>query len=553
MRKVLFFLGGLALFGGQSAYAQTTGGAGPFAAGQAGSNGFQINGLNALSFSTSAISRTIKIGPYAGASLVPTDQFVTAIGDAALESMIAPTSETVAIGDGAGIALTTGGGIVAVGVATCASQVTGGGTCIGNDAGRDMYEPSGNSPVLLGPGAYGDGAGGGGNIVIGTNAMYGAASTITFSGAAATLGDVKHFTVSSSNSCNGTTIVKNCTTGAPQVVNYTVVAGDVASQSTLATNVAAALSTALQGAQVINYTLGDGVQMSLHSQINMVFSVADGTYHPTVIKGHYPSNWLLSIAYTCTGTCGDTVTIAGPSAPSNNVITGDSALGYFGAGTTSNLVLYGDYILSLKAVGSANVAAVGNNIGLACQATCNNSAVFGNFALQQATQFSQSVVFGNYGGYGVTTGLYEFIVGDQTTAGSACITTGNNDSEVGNGACVVSPTASNQLSMFNIIYGAGNSGTGATLSAGCIGFYTTACTGASVLVATDLLTGNATALGLAATAGYFGFPTAAGITTGVPTFAGTGSANCVVDTTNGYLNCYYGAAWHKIAFAAGAG
>ena len=414
-----------------------------------------------------------------------------------------------------------------------------------------MYETSGNPPVLLGPGAYIDGAGGGGNIVVGVNSMYGAASTITFSGAAATLGDVKHFTFSSSNSCNGTTIVKNCTTGAPQTVNYTVVAGDVASQSTLASNVATALQTAL--ANAINYTLGDGVQMNTHSLINMSLSVADPTYHPTVIRGHYPANWLLSIAYTCTGTCADTVTTAGPSAPSNNVITGDAVLGYFGAGTTSNLVLYGDNILGLKAVGPSVIAAVGNNIGLACQTTCNYSALFGNGVLQQATQISQSAIFGNSAGYGITTGLYNSIFGDQTTAGQNCITTGNSNLEIGNGACVPTATASNQLSFINAIYGAGNSGTGATLSTGCLGFYTTACTGASVLVATDLLTGNATALGLAATAGYFGFPTAAGITTGVPTFAGTGSANCVVDTTNGYLNCYYGAAWHKIAFAAGAG
>jgi hypothetical protein len=58
-----------------------------------------------------------------------------------------------------------------------------------------------------------------------------------------------------------------------------------------------------------------------------------------------------------------------------------------------------------------------------------------------------------------------------------------------------------------------------------------------------------TGLSLSATAGFVQLPFTAGIPTGAP----SGNTNCAVDTTNGYLNCYYGAAWHKIAFAAGAG
>lgn len=57
-----------------------------------------------------------------------------------------------------------------------------------------------------------------------------------------------------------------------------------------------------------------------------------------------------------------------------------------------------------------------------------------------------------------------------------------------------------------------------------------------------------TGLSLTATAGFVALPFTAGIPTGAPTL----NTNCAIDTTNGYLNCYYGAAWHSIAFASGA-
>ncbi len=45
---------------------------------------------------------------------------------------------------------------------------------------------------------------------------------------------------------------------------------------------------------------------------------------------------------------------------------------------------------------------------------------------------------------------------------------------------------------------------------------------------------------------------AGGIPTGTPANAALGPA-CVVNTVTGYLDCYWGAAWHKIAFSTGAG
>jgi hypothetical protein len=52
-----------------------------------------------------------------------------------------------------------------------------------------------------------------------------------------------------------------------------------------------------------------------------------------------------------------------------------------------------------------------------------------------------------------------------------------------------------------------------------------------------------------ATDGFVGLPYTAGVPTGAP----SGNTNCEIDVTNGYLNCYYSSAWHKIAFSSGAG
>jgi hypothetical protein len=56
-------------------------------------------------------------------------------------------------------------------------------------------------------------------------------------------------------------------------------------------------------------------------------------------------------------------------------------------------------------------------------------------------------------------------------------------------------------------------------------------------------------LSLSATNGFVALPFTAGVPTGAPTL----NTACAIDTTNGYLNCYYGGAWHKVAFSSGAG
>ena len=447
-----------------------------------GTAGYQLGGQNGLSLSTATNEQNLLVGPFAGASAPGNGQFITAVAPYTFESLTAVAPESAAAGQGAGISLTTGGGMTTMGISSCASQTIVGATCFGDDAGRDAWDTG--SFIALGPGAYGDGAGTGGVIAVGANTLWGAASTITFTGTG-TVGDVKHFTVSSANACNGTSITINCTTGTPQTVNYTLVSGDTV-PATLATHVAAALTAALTGAQIVNYTLGDGVQESTHNLFGMNFSVADATNHSNVIKGHYPSSWQTSLAYTCTGTCGDTVTIGTASAPANLVLVGNGIFGYFGVGTPTTSAIVGDNDFGLFAVNPTNLAVVGNNVGLNCGSaggggSCSNAALVGFNVAEAASSVSQDAILANYGGYGLTTGTKETILGDETASGSGCITSGSQNLEVGLGACVVSPTASYQMSIQNAIYGLSNSGTGSTLSAGCIGFYTTTCTGTSAV------------------------------------------------------------------------
>ena len=54
-----------------------------------------------------------------------------------------------------------------------------------------------------------------------------------------------------------------------------------------------------------------------------------------------------------------------------------------------------------------------------------------------------------------------------------------------------------------------------------------------------------------ATTGFLGIPSSAGAPTGTPANAAIASL-CEVDSTNGGLACYYGSAWHHLAFVAGA-
>ena len=91
-----------------------------------------------------------------------------------------------------------------------------------------------------------------------------------------------------------------------------------------------------------------------------------------------------------------------------------------------------------------------------------------------ATGSDYNTLLGYQSGYGDTTGTRNVLIGPSTiTASQNQVTTGSNNIAIGNDVAVASPTASNQLTIGNLIYGTGLNGTGATLSTGNIGIGTT--------------------------------------------------------------------------------
>jgi hypothetical protein len=423
-------------------------------------SGYQIGGLNALRLSTSVNEQALFIGPYSGASYPSGGNFVTAIGTNTFQSLNVTSPESVAIGQNAGIGATTSSGNVLIGISAGAGLLTNGDSVvIGVDAMRD----SSGSGIAIGSGVLGDGTGAG-NIGIGPLALAGAASTITIGGTFTT-GDVMRFTLSTSNACNGSSIVINCTTNAPVTVSYTVPSGATAS------SVAAALASPLSSTG-INYTLGDGSGESQKDLFGVNFSVYDAA-NPTVLKGHYPARWNISIGYSCTGTCGETATIGAGFTGSSNIVMGYGSFQNEILSTASNNLIIGNNI------GGANTTTATYNVILGSQAAQNITT--GNFnvgegwqVLNACTNCSRNVAIGGKAGFGITSGTTNVIIGDQVVAGQTCITGGSSNIELGQGACVPSPTSNNQMSIANAIWGLNNSGTGATGSTGQIGVMTPA-------------------------------------------------------------------------------
>lgn len=493
--------------------------------------GAQAAILNLNTYFNASAAKPFVFGVGAGGSLPANAQIEFFEGLGAGESASGVAYERLFIGAGAGINNTTGGASVAVGVSTCAGTTTqSGDICVGSDAGRD-YGGYGTD-IAFGTGALADGNGNNPNFAFGANTIWGAASTITLSSGAPHAGDVYSVTLSTNNACNGTSVTVNCTYGAPITATYTVLAGDTTG-TILANNLASSLSTQFNS---IGYTLGDGVDEKTRNLFVAQFQIADATNWPLVLKGHYPWSWKLTPSGgTCTGTCAVTLTIGPGFTGGNNIAVGNYLLNSPVATTLHDniLIMFGGP--SNFATTLSNNIGFGNNSGTAMNgATYNVWAGFS--ALNSCVNCSQNVVVANYGGYNTLTGNANTILGDETTAGSTCVSSGNQNLEVGQGACVNSPTANGQMSIENAIYGSSNTGVGAALSTGCIGFYTKGCTGNVVQFAVPILLPSYTIAAL---------PTPQ---TGMTAYV-TNATACVFGTTptaGGVVNCkvfYNGTSW----------
>lgn len=109
------------------------------------------------------------------------------------------------------------------------------------------------------------------------------------------------------------------------------------------------------------------------------------------------------------------------------------------------------------------------------ETTGGGNTFLGSQAGNSATTASNNVALGLNAGTNLTTGSNNTIIGECGTAGcKSTVTTGSDNISIGHNKAVPSPTASDQLSIGNMIYGIGLSGSDATTSPGAIGIGTQA-------------------------------------------------------------------------------
>lgn len=168
----------------------------------------------------------------------------------------------------------------------------------------------------------------------------------------------------------------------------------------------------------------------------------------------------------------------------NNVAIGSNAMPNNTSGL--NNVAIGRTSLNANTTGNTNVAigpsalrdnngtgnfGLGNN-ALATNTTGNNNVAIGDSAMRfmtAATGGSGNTAIGSSALRDITTGSNNIALGSATlTATFAQVTTGSRNISIGNDVAVISPTASEQLVIGNLIYAVGMDGTGATASTGRI-------------------------------------------------------------------------------------
>lgn len=512
-----------------------------------GTSGVQQNGATILNVSTATKEPNTLGGIFSGASAPSSGQFLTTFGPYGFESLTAATPESAGIGNGNCISQTTAGGSVCIGTSAAASATTQGGfVFIGDDSARDLWGAGVQGGIGIGSGVQGDGSPTGPSFVVGTLSLVGNAGTMIFSGTN-TVGDTLTYTISSANACNGTTNIINCTTGTPLVIPYTLVSGDTSS-----TTLAGHIATALSAPASINYTLGDGANEGSHVLFQYTWTQSDITNHPTEITGHFPANWQTSVTMTCAGTCGEVVTISGPSTGSGNYILGQAMLWPGMVNPTGNAILGSAF--TLDAVSPNNTVAVGTQIDPVGVSPAF-SVFIGWSTASTCISCNADVFMGAQAGDGPTGVVQTTIVGDHYVAGNDTCITGSpyGNMELGASACVLSPTASWGLSIQNAIWGTNNSGTIATASTGQIGIeekptgsYTSVWLGGEVIV------GPGSAIATTATAGFLHAPFTSGVPTGTPANP-LGDAIQYNQSTHS-LNIYdaAAAAWYHIALTSGA-
>jgi hypothetical protein len=158
-------------------------------------------------------------------------------------------------------------------------------------------------------------------------------------------------------------------------------------------------------------------------------------------------------------TGGDNIAVVSGALNSNVTGNYNTALGYFTLG-------YNDSATGTVAIGmnAARGTSAYNNQG----GTTIGYLAGDNFQ----TGSNYNTLIGYYSGYNLTTGANNILMGAEPSSANANLTTGSNNIGIEYNISLASSTASGQLDIGNLIYGAGLGSIGSTVSTGNIGIGT---------------------------------------------------------------------------------
>jgi len=226
-----------------------------------------------------------------------------------------------------------------------------------------------------------------------------------------------------------------------------------------------------------NYNTAIG-RAALYYNTTASFNTAIGHY-TLVFNTTGSSNSALGHTALQTNTTGSSNTALGNSAlyvnttGSYNTAVGQTALTSNRTGSNNSALGY----YALRYNGSAtNTVAVGYQAARGTAAYNNQGGTYLGYqaGYSAGTGSDYNTLLGYQAGYGITTGKNNIWVGTATSSTAiANLTTGSQNILIGSNISLPSATASGQLNIQNIIFGTGNTATGANVSTGNVGIGTT--------------------------------------------------------------------------------